>query len=207
MVGLAELVAQARGNAPLLSVLVMRSWAGLKVRESDGKNRGPVVDAIHELAGGDDADAAAWCARAVVAAWTVAGWATQQDIDPRISRSGSVFHLMHQTARKAPGQVILAADVTDPVGQIRPGDAMIRYEVIDPTKPLTRDNTESGHTEIVQRVYPDGRLDTVGGNTGSQFERDGDGVYIHKGLYRVGEKRVVGFVRPLFVAIDAERGT
>ena len=193
------------GAEPIANALrVMLTWADIKVRESDGKNRGPIVDAIHELAGGDDDDAAAWCARAVVASWTVGGWAAGKVLDPKISTSGSVFYLMHSTMNRAPEQVILADLVKDPVAEIPVGSAMIRYTVRPEHKgvkfgDLKRRMTHKGHTETVVKVYPNGNLDTVGGNTDSDDGRDGDGVYLHSRRYNIAEERVVGFVVPRWV--------
>jgi len=203
-------------NAPLLATLTMTSWAAERVRESDGKNRGPVVDAIHEIAGGDDEDAAAWCARAVQAAWRIAGWATGQALDPRISRSGSVFHLLHTTFRRIPSCALrcdhIGADtpvdaVEAFVRDLRPGDALIRYSMRSGFEGVAfaerkRSMTHLGHTEIVVATYADGYVDTVGGNTrGDTDSRDGDGVYVHRRMYCVREERVVGFVRPVFAPL------
>lgn len=204
-------------NAPLLATLTMHSWAAERVRESDGKNRGPVVDAIHEIAGGDDEDAAAWCARAVQAAWRIAGWATGQALDPRISRSGSVFYMLHTTLRRLPSSALrcdhIGAYTPDHAVEaftraLRPGDALIRYSMrsgfdgvaFDERK---RSMTHKGHTEIVLATYADGCVDTIGGNTrGDTDSRDGDGVYVHRRLYSVRDPRVVGFVRPVFAPLE-----
>ena len=64
---------------------------------------------------------------------------------------------------------------------------------------LRRKMTEKGHTEIVVKVYPNGDLDTIGGNTDSDTARDGDGVYFHSRRYNIAEERVVGFVVPRWV--------
>jgi hypothetical protein len=193
------------GSEPAANaVRVMYAWDAMEVRESDGKNRGPIVDAIHELAGGDDDDAAPWCARAVRAAWIVGGWAACKVIDPKISTSGSVFYLLHSTMNRAPDQVILSDLVKDPVAEVPVGSAMIRYTVRPEHKgvkfgDLKRRMTHKGHTEIVVKVYPNGDLDTVGGNTDSDDGRDGDGVYLHSRRYNIAEERVVGFVVPRWV--------
>ena len=200
-------------SAPLLATLTIQSWAAEGVRESDGKNRGPVVDAIHEIAGGDDEDAAAWCARAVQAAWRIAGWATGQALDARISRSGSVFYLLHTTHRRLPSSALRCEHIGSKTpGEVveaftrdlRPGDALIRYTVRPgfegvPFEGRERSMTHLGHTEIVCATYSDGYVDTIGGNTRGQTDsRDGDGVYLHRRMYSVRDPRVVGFVRPVF---------
>lgn len=216
---LAKLISQARALAPLISVLVLRSWAAMKVRETR-QNRGPVVDAIHELAeaaggSGDKEDAAPWCARAVVVAWYIAGLATFQRVDPVVSRSGSVFYLLHSTFRKAPELVVMVntpaaiEKLGDPVKAILPGDAMIRYDRVRGNEgvsfeELTRSMTTNAHTELVQRVYPDGTIDTVGGNTDSDTGRDGNGVFVHRKRYSIHEARVVAFVRPRFIPLELD---
>lgn len=203
---LSRFLAESRQQAHIQALATMLAWAQEGVRESDGPNRGPVVDAIHELAGGDDEDAAAWCARAVQAAWRIAGWATLQRLDPAVSRSGSVFYLLHETHKRAPELCILSHDVTFPTAEIKPGDAMIRYSVAPefldvPVWERKRSMTKSAHVELVVRVHPDGWLDTVGGNTDADDARDGDGVYLHRRRYSINEPRVVGFVRPRFLPL------
>ena len=188
-----------------LAVRTMYAWDAMEVRESDGQNRGPIVDMIHALAGADPRDAAPWCARCVHAAWRVGGWASGKVIDPRISTSGSVFYLLHTTINRAPEQTILTADITDPVAQVPVGAAMIRYSIKREHRDvkiadLKRKMTEKGHTEIVVKVYPNGDLDTIGGNTDSDTARDGDGVYFHARRYNISETRVVGFVVPRWVS-------
>lgn len=202
--------------APLCAVRVMQAWAAEGVREDEGSNRGSVVDAIHEVGYGDDDDAAPWCARAVQAAWRIAGWSTLQRLDSRISRSGSVFYMLHSTHDRLPRAVLLCEHIDEktPDGtlqlfmqQLQPGDALIRYSMLPehegtPFDKRTRAMMHKGHTEIVSRVYDDGRVDTVGGNTASQTDaRDGNGVFAHSRLYSVRESRVVGFVRPIFVPL------
>lgn len=201
--------------APLLACATMLSWADMGVREEKGKNRGQVVDAIHELAGAarftrggsdSDADGEPWCARAVVAAWYVAGLATRQDISRDVSLSGSVFYMLHSTYNANRKLVVLAADVTDPMRQILPGDALCRYTMRPgfehvPFEERKRSMTTGTHVEMVTRVYEDGFVDTVGGNTDSDDARDGDGVYLHRRRYSIHQDRVVGFVRPAWVAI------
>ncbi len=215
---IAKLIRSMRAGAPLLALLVMRSWAAMKVRESDGQNRGPVVDAIHELSeaaggNGDKEDAAPWCARAVNVAWYLAGLCTFQRVDPVVSRSGSVFYLLHSTFRRAPELVIFVntKEAIEGLGDltkvIKPGDAMIRYTVKDryrdvPFDELERKMTESGHVEIVQKVHKDGTLDTVGGNTDHDTAREGNGVFVHRGRYSVHEDRVVAFVRPRYLPLS-----
>lgn len=215
---ISRLIKSFRASAALGAVLVMRSWAAMKVRESDGQNRGPVVDAIHELSeaaggSGDKEDAAPWCARAVNVSWYLAGLCTFQEVDPKISRSGSVFYLMHSTYKRAPELVTLVNSkeaieaLGDPTKAIKPGDAMIRYSIRDghegvPFDELKRKMTELGHVEIVQKVYADGTLDTVGGNTDHDTAREGNGVFVHRKRYSIHEERVVGFVRPRFIPLS-----
>jgi hypothetical protein len=199
--------------ASMTAVSTMLSWAAEEVREDEGKNRGSVVDAIHEIGYGDDEDAAPWCARAVQAAWRIAGWSTMQRLDPRISRSGSVFYMLHSTFERIPSCALrcdyIGTDTSDDVVEafcerLRPGDALIRYSMKPEFEDVLfesrrRSQTHKGHTEIVSNIYPDGFVDTVGGNTMSQTDsRDGDGVFIHSRMYNVREERVVGFVRPVF---------
>lgn len=195
--------------APALAASIAEGFALYGVRESDGQNRGPVVDAFHELSeaaggSGDKEDAAPWCARFVTACWFLAGIATLQRVDAAVSRSGSVFYMLHSTFNRAPELVLLTEDIRDVVHDVRPGDALIRYERARgaervPFADLTRKDTHRGHTELVLRAYADGTLDTVGGNTDSGDSRDGDGVYFHSRRYSIDEERVVGFVRPRFV--------
>lgn len=187
-----------------LALNVMKSWVKLKVREEDGKNRGSIVDAIHELADGDDEDAAAWCMRAIMAACVTAGWASGTKLDPRISTSGSVHKQWLRTFKAFPEICVWAKDVTDPVAQIRPGMVMIRYELVDVAKGHVEGNAKLGHTEMVSAVYSDGSFDTIGGNTGSGSNadaREGDGVYEKSKHYSLKDKRVVGFWMPRFVPI------
>jgi hypothetical protein len=208
-----SIIDSLHSNAALLSTLTMQSWAVEGVRESDGQNRGPVVDAIHEIAGGDDEDAAPWCARAVQAAWRIAGWATGQALDSRISRSGSVYYMMHTTHRRLPSSALrcdhIGSQTPDKAVEaftldLRPGDALIRYTMRPGFKDVPfakreRSMTHLGHTEIVCGAYSDGYVDTIGGNTRGQTDsRDGDGVYVHRRMYSIRDPRVVGFVRPVF---------
>lgn len=201
--------------SPIVAVTIAQSFADQGVRESDGQNRGPVVDAIHELSeaaggSGDKEDAAAWCARFVNVCWYLGGLATGQKVDPDVSRSGSVFYLMHSTHNRAPELVTRVdsdeaiAALGDVTKAIRPGDALIRYEMRPEHagvsfKDRKRRQTHKGHTEIVVRVYDNGDLDTIGGNTDHDTAREGNGVFFHSKRYSIHEDRVVGFVRPRFV--------
>ena len=200
---------------PFVAVTIAQSFADQNVRESDGQNRGPVVDAIHELSeaaggSGDKEDAAAWCARFVNVCWYLGGLATGQRVDPAVSRSGSVFYLMHSTHKRAPELVtrVDSLKAIDELGTvtkaIRPGDALIRYEMKPEHAAVdfddrTRRQTQKGHTELVVRVYEDGTLDTIGGNTDHDTAREGNGVFFHSKRYSIHEDRVVGFVRPRFL--------
>lgn len=192
-----------RRNAPLLVAVVMRALAAMKVRETGGKNRGPMVDAIHLLGYGEP-DGQPYCARSVHAALVIVGLVTFSRPDPRIAKTGSVHKLWLRTLRDAPELCTWAKNVSDPLKQIRPGDIMIRYELASESRGHVEGNAVNGHTEVVTRVYEDGSFDTTGGNTGSQFERDGEGFFDHVKLYSLRDKRVVGFIRPAFVPLDTD---
>lgn len=203
-----------QARARTAAVNVMRSWAAANVREEAGQNRGQVVDAIHELAGAarftrggsdSDADGEPWCARAVVAAWYVAGLSVFRDIDRDVSLSGSVFYMAHSTFNADRSLVLLASDVTDPAEQIMPGDALIRYTMKAghesvPFAKRKRSMTTGTHVELVKLAHADGRIETIGGNTNGADAREGNGVFEHPDTYRLDQDRVQAFVRPRWVA-------
>jgi len=179
----------------------MRSWAALDVREDKGKNRGWIVDAIHNICKDDPANQSAWCMQAVIAACAIAGWVSGTMLDPRISTSGSVHKQWLRTVERAPELCVWASNVTNPMEQLRPGMVMIRYELINTALGHIEGNAKNGHTEIISRVYPDGAFDTIGGNTNGADAREGDGVYEKVKHYSLNDKRVVGFWLPRFVKI------
>jgi len=211
---ISSIIDNFRASANVHALMVMQSWVDIKVREDEGSNRGSVVDAIHEIGYGDDEDAAPWCARAIQAAWRTAGWATRQHVDPRISKSGSVFYLLHTTWGRLPSAVLrcdhIGPDTPDDVvdafcARLTAGDALIRYSVRPEHADvafddLTRKMTHKGHAEMVERSYTDGSgdVDTIAGNTIHRQEREGNGVFRHERLYSVRDANVVGFVRPVF---------
>lgn len=207
---LENIIKNIHASAPVNAMMAMRSWAFEGVREDEGSNRGSTVDAIVETGYGEAESGDPWCARAVQAAWRIGGWVTGQQMHSGISKSGSVFYMLHSTYKAIPVQVLLcnydmtAQQVERFAAKLLPGDAMIRYtikpEFVDvPFDDLKRSMTHKGHVEILQGARPDGTLDTVGGNTDSDTSRDGDGVYCHEGRYNIKEQRVVGFVRPLYI--------
>lgn len=194
-----EILSKFIPNSIMLNTL--KSWVRDGVREERGKNRGWVVDAIHNLCKDDPANASAWCMQAVIASCIIAGWATGTKLDPRISQSGSVHRQWLRTYAEAPELCVWAKNVSDPETQLKPGMVMIRYELVDPSKGHVEGNAKNGHTEVISRVYPDGAFDTIGGNTNISNSREGDGVYEKIRSYSLADTRVIGFWTPKFVPL------
>jgi hypothetical protein len=174
---------QTLQRAPgVLAVLVARSFALMRVRER-GSNRGRWVDAIVQIGGGDDEAAGAWCAYFGWACWHIAALA-----------------LGYRVASHTSGGVVrswLRATEDERIYQTpQPGDLMCIVRRAEHLSAVRAGNTVPGHMEIVRRVYGDGSLDTIGGNTTGGDSAEGDGVYMHQGVYRLDDPRLIGFIRP-----------
>lgn len=192
----AQLLSTARANLGQLSVYTAMTFHDMKVRET-ANNRGMWVDAIVEMAGNDKEDAYAWCAMFVESCWRMAGASAMSVIDTtRVDWGGSVHRNWVNTFKLNPSACIWRAAALDGNAKVLPGDALIRFELINPSKGYVIGNAKNGHTEIVVQVHGDGRIDTVGGNTTSGDSRDGNGVFFKRGEYTLHQDRVVGFIRP-----------
>lgn len=169
-------------NTGVLVVLVARSFALMDVREH-GHNRGRWVSAIIRLGGGDDDDQPAWCAYFGWACWHIAAIATGQRVVT--ATSGGVAR---SWLKATEDERILQTP--------RPGDLMCIVRDPAHLSAVRAWHTVPGHMEIVRRVYGDGTLDTIGGNTTGGDSAEGDGVYEHRGTYRLDDPRLIGFIRP-----------
>jgi len=166
----------------VVAVLVARSFALMQVRER-GSNRGRWVDAIVEIGGGDDEAAGAWCAYFGWACWHIAALALGCRVTSRTS--GGVVRSWHR-----------ATEAERIYQTPRPGDLMCIVRNPAHLSAVRQGQTVPGHMEIVRRVYGDGSLDTIGGNTTGGDSAEGDGVYIHRKVYTLSDPRLIGFIRP-----------
>lgn len=185
-----------RRNPELLAVQWARSLAAMGVREDGGHNRGRWVDAIVAIAGYDPDDAHSWCAMFACAAMLSGGLAS--GMRPRMHITGGVARLWQRSARE--GALLIPIAAVREGAELRPGDIMIRGRDEAGARRMERGESAYGHTEIVVR-HGHRWLHTVGGNTTSGDSAEGDGVYDKPRGCDLQDPRLVGFVRPGWVAI------
>lgn len=166
----------------VVAVLVARSFAMMEVREH-GHNRGRWVSAIIRLGGGDDDDAPAWCAYFGWACWHIAALALG-------------CRVVSYTSGGVARSWIRAHEGDRVTGTPQPGDLMCIVRDARHVATVHAGGTMPGHMEIVRRVNGDGTIDTIGGNTTGGDSAEGDGVYEHRGVYRLDDPRLIGFIRP-----------
>lgn len=160
-------------KAPEPSSVLMLQALGVAVSQIGqmeqpiGSNRGPMVDQYLKATGVSltgHPDTRAWCMAFVY--WAFAQ-AAQHLGTPNVApkTAGCLNHW--RRARLVPGAVrITKADAMADLSLVKPGQVFI----CDFGKGL-------GHTGIVERVLPDGRLVTVEGNTNNDGSRSGVGVF------------------------------
>jgi hypothetical protein len=178
-----------RTNPGIVAIMSARSMAKMGVREDSGSNRGRWVDAIIEMAGGDDSDAPAWCAYFCWAMWYQACIALGLELDCKTS--GGVLRSWHDN----PNHQIRVEDVRSGRMTLEEGDIMIRVRDDAHTRAAKDGGIFYGHAELV--VAQKGEwIHTIGGNTNNGDSAEGDGVFEKPQGIRLSDKRLVGFLRP-----------
>jgi len=183
-------LAQAVTRARLDAVQNIRTWADLAVAEH-GKNTGhPVLDAIQAYCG-TESDGQAYCVRTVVFAWVVAGWANHLEFIGEDSGS-----TQRQWDRAGTNRVTRAGALAEVAARGSIGSLAGAM--------MCRIGEPGNHVEMVTGpIGIDGKIHTVGGNTGPgrSSDRDGDGIHRHEGadsVYGLDQSRVAGFVLPVY---------
>lgn len=192
-VSLPQSLGALRARPGIVAALVMRTWAGMKVRERPS-NRGRWVDAIVSIGGGTPSNASAWCMYAAWAAWHSACFSLGMQLTSRTS--GGVLSSWHH-AKGTVSQISIDA-VRSGEMTIQAGDIFIRTRDADQVARAIAGSKPVGHAEIVLSPQrKDGWIHTAGGNTNMAGSREGDGVYEkHEGIH-LDDPRLVGFLRPV----------
>lgn len=159
------------GSAPSTLMLQALGIAGSQVGQMEqplGSNRGPMVDEYLVKTGvplgGANPDSRAWCMAFVY--WSFHTAAQALGIANPLPRTAGVVNHW-QLAGAVPGaRRIQAIEAFNDPSQIKPGLVFI----LDFGGGL-------GHTGLVERVMPGGRLATVEGNTNNDGSRTGVGVF------------------------------
>lgn len=159
--------ALARLPAQMLAVATTQ----IGVRELPGQpNRGPQVDQYLKTTGianpaGNPPGGYAWCQAFLYWCAVQACSALGRSDIPVPKTAGVLKHW--QMAASAPG-----------VRRITTSQALTNPALVTPGMFFTLDfGSGQGHTGLVERLYPDGRLVTIEGNSNATGSRDGIGVY------------------------------
>ena len=158
-------------SAPSTLMLQGLGIAGSQVGQMEvpiGSNRGPMVDEYLRVTGvplgGANADSRAWCMAFVY--WSFRTAATALGAINPLPKTASVLNHW-QLAASVPGaRLIRASEAFNAPSLIKPGLIFI----LDFGGGL-------GHTGLVERVMPGGRLATIEGNTNDDGSRSGVGVF------------------------------
>ena len=158
-------------SAPSVLMLQALGIAGSQVGQMEvppGSNRGPMVDAYLRSADIDptrgSVDARAWCMAFVYLAFKTAADSLGV-VNPLPRTAGCLDHWNLAAGRPGVKRIPAQAAAADPT-LLRPGViAILDF------------GSGHGHTGVVERVMPGGRLMTVEGNTNNSGSRSGVGVF------------------------------
>ena len=162
---LREAARSAAGSGTQRAVAVAREALSLHIRETGGKNRGPLVDAIQLFAASSTGYAwcAAFCDTCLRLGFEAAGG------KPPLRVGVSCSSLVRRAGRK--GLVFEPQGFSlgqYPSARPRPGDLLV----------LRGGKTGFHHVGLVVGApQPDGRIPTIEGNTNDSGSAEGDGIY------------------------------
>ncbi|MDP1742639.1 MAG: CHAP domain-containing protein [Polaromonas sp.] len=181
--GLPVTPASAPSSFMLQALGVAGSQVG-QVEEPRGSNRGTMVDEYLKAVGvplqDPNADTRAWCMAFVYWAFNTASVAIGRG-NPLPKTAGVLKHWTK--AANVPGSRLITA-----------GEAFADPTLIKPGIVFILDfGSGLGHTGIVERVMPGGRLATVEGNTNNDGSRTGVGVFRLE-RRKLNDPKLVGFV-------------
>lgn len=172
--------------------------------QETSRNRGPVVDEIIRLGGGDPRARHPWCARFVSACVVRAGQMT--GVTPNLPATGGAAKLWRAAGerdlvRLVPRGLLARGEVLPPgIRVLEKGERLRAGDIFVMCRPGRRDartiragHLRQGHTGIVNTHDGGPVVRTVEGNTSPRGSATGDGVY--QLTRRLDMRELVGFIR------------
>lgn len=186
LLGSAPLAARSWVIAPLPAQALATAIAQIGTMETPGQpNRGPQVDVFLKTAGianptSNPPGGYPWCQAFVYWCMVQASSALAQTC-PAPKTAGVLDHWDKAKTNAAIQRITRTTALAD-LSLVRPGMVFINNY-----------GNGHGHTGFVERVYPDGRLVTVEGNTNAEANAEGLGVYRLE-RRKLTDKELLGFL-------------